>query len=198
MTERVAAGHLTSCALSLSLLLAATLFCARSSRADDDPNVNAQAAALDDYTEDAAEADGDEPRRKLIHWNEYEGPYFSARLGGGLLFDGVAYSQDRDSKEQMRLLPEIKLRDFRFLLKGKIKRVPRLSYKIGYMYDAAEGSWRFRQTGLMIEIPELWGRLFIGRTKEGISMTRSWSAIRAGPWSAPPRTTRSCRSSPTA
>ncbi len=40
------------------------------------------------------------------------------------------------------------------------------------MWDAAEESWRFRQTGLMIEIPELWGRLFIGRTKEGISMNK--------------------------
>ena len=164
MAERVAVSRLTSCALSLWLLLAATLFGA--------PNVNAQAAALDDDTEDAAEADGDDPRRELIHWNEYEGPYFSARLGGGLLVDGVAYSQDRDSKEQMTLHPEIKLRDFRFLLKGQIKLVPRLSYTIGYMWDAAEESWRFRQTGLMIEIPELWGRLFIGRTKEGISMNK--------------------------
>ena len=157
-------SHLTSCALSLSLLLAATLFCA--------PNANAQTAALDDYAEDAAEADGDEPRRQLIHWNEYEGPYFSARLGGGLLFDYVAYAQDRDSKEQMTLNPEFKLRDFRLLLKGKIKLFPRLSYTIGYMWDGAEGSWRFRQTGLLIEIPELWGRLFIGRTKEGISMNK--------------------------
>ena len=174
MTERAAAGHLTSCALSLSLslLLAATLFCARASRADDDPNANAPAAALDDDTEDAAEADGDEPRRTLIHWNEYEGPYFSARLGFGLLFDGVAYSQDRDSKEQMTLLPEVKLRDFRLLLKGKIKPFPRLSYTIGYMWDAAEESWRFRPTGLMVAVPGLGGRVFIGRTEEGISMNK--------------------------
>ena len=40
------------------------------------------------------------------------------------------------------------------------------------MWDGTEEAWRFRQTGLMIEIPELWGRLFIGRTKEGISMNK--------------------------
>ena len=36
-------------------------------------------------TLDAAEADGDLPRRKLISWNEYDGRFITARLGGGLL-----------------------------------------------------------------------------------------------------------------
>jgi phosphate-selective porin OprO/OprP len=125
-----------------------------------------------DDTADAAEADGDIPRRRLISWNEYEGPYFTVRVGGGLLFDAVTYDQDEDSEEQLELDPDVKLRDFRFLFKGKIKFIPRLSYTIGYMYDANEESWRFRQTGFMIEVPELWGRVFIGRTKEGISMNK--------------------------
>src|SRR3546814_93798 len=51
-------------------------------------------------TLDAAEADGEPPGRRLTHWNEYESPYFTARLGGGFLYDFVSYSQDDDSKEQ--------------------------------------------------------------------------------------------------
>lgn len=167
---RAAASRSTRC--TLSLLLATTLLGAEASGADVDPTRSSQAPVVDDDTEDAAEADGDGPRRKLTRWNEYDGPYFSARLGGGLLVDYVNYAQDRDSKEQMTLNPDWDLRDFRLLLKGKIKFIPRLSYTIGYMYDAGEESWRFRQTGLMVEVPELWGRLFIGRTKEGISMNK--------------------------
>ena len=171
MTTR-AASRWKWCALSLSLVLAATLFCGGTALAEDEAKANVQAAPVDDNTEDASEADGDAPRRKLIRWNEYEGPYFTARLGGGLLFDAVDFAQDRKSEEQVDWDPDVKLRDFRLLLKGRIKLIPRLSYTIGYMYDATEKSWRFRQTGLQFEIPELWGRLFVGRTKEGISMNK--------------------------
>ncbi len=130
------------------------------------------ASAADD-TRDAGEADSPGPRRQLVSWNEYKGPYFTARLGGGFLYDYVAYAQDRDSKEQMTLRPTGQLRDFRLLLKGRFPAVPRLSYTIGYMYDAAIESWRFRQTGLMIDVPELGGDLFIGRTKEGFSTNKA-------------------------
>ena len=74
---------MTARALSLPLFLAAALLCAQA---------NAQAVGVDDDFEDAAEADGDAPRRQLIHWNEYEGPYFSARLGGGLLLELQRYA----------------------------------------------------------------------------------------------------------
>lgn len=156
--------------LATSLVLAAALLGWSPSRAEE-ASAPPASAAIDD-TADAAEADGDAPRRKLIRWNEYEGPYFSIRVGGGLLYDYVAYDQDADSEEQMTLAPDFRLRDFRLLFKGKIKFIPRLSYTLGYMYDGAEEEWRFRQTGFMIEVPELWGRLFIGRTKEGISMNK--------------------------
>jgi phosphate-selective porin OprO/OprP len=125
------------------------------------------------YTLDAAEADDPGPRRKLVSWNEYEGPYFTARLGAGLLYDYVAYSQDSDSKEQMTLRPTGQLRDFRVLLKGRFPTLPRLSYTLGYMYDANIEAWRFRQTGLMLDAPELGGNLFIGRTKEGFSTNKA-------------------------
>ena len=127
---------------------------------------------MTDEALDAAEADGAGPRRKLVHWNEYEGPYFTARLGAGFLFDYAAYSQDEDSKRQMTLGATTKLRDFRLLLKGRFPALPRLSYTIGYMYDAAQKEWRFRQSGFMFDVPELYGNVFIGRTKEGFSTNK--------------------------
>lgn len=115
---------------------------------------------------------GEGPRRRLVDWNEYEGPYFTVRAGGGFLYDFVAYSQDDDSKEQMTLRPTGQLRDFRLLFKGRIPPVPRLSYTLGYMYDAAAEEWRFRQTGLIFDVKELSGSLFVGRTKEGFSTNK--------------------------
>jgi phosphate-selective porin OprO/OprP len=129
-------------------------------------------AAATDTRAEAAEADGDEPRRQLVKWNEYEGPYFTARLGGGFLYDYAAYAQDADSKQQLSLSPASGVRDFRLLLKGRFPKIPRLTYTLGYMYDGPTHEWRFRQTGLMFDIPELWGNLFIGRTKEGFSTNK--------------------------
>jgi phosphate-selective porin OprO and OprP len=121
---------------------------------------------------EAAEADGDEPRRQLVKWNQYEGPFITARLGGGFLYDFAAYGQDAASKDQLTLSPKDGLRDFRVLLKGNFPQIPRLSYTLGYMYDGAIKEWRFRQTGLMIQVPELWGDFFVGRTKEGFSTNK--------------------------
>src|SRR5215470_16057410 len=42
----------------------------------------------------------DEPRRQLVHWNEYAGPHFTIRAGGGLLLEAAGFSQDDASKEQ--------------------------------------------------------------------------------------------------
>ena len=121
---------------------------------------------------DAAEAEGDLPRRRLISWNEYDGRFITARLGGGFLWDLAGYGQDGNSKEQMTLIDKGDLRDFRLLLKGQFKFAPRFSYTIGYMYDKGRDQWSFRQTGLMVEVPELYGSIFIGRTKEGFSTSK--------------------------
>ena len=126
--------------------------------------------ALDDQF-DAAQADGD-TARQLVSWNSYEGPYVTARLGGGFLWDYTAYAQDANSKEQMTLSPTDGVRDFRLLLKGRFPKIKGLSYTIGYMYDGAKKEWFFRQTGLMYEVPALFGNIFIGRTKEGISTNK--------------------------
>lgn len=130
-----------------------------------------ESAGLTDRTE-AAAGDGDEPRRQLVNWNEYHGPWVTLRVGGGFLYDYAAYSQDEDSKQQMSLQPTGKLRDFRVLLKGVFPKVPGLSYTLGYMYDQGADEWKFRQTGLQYEIPKLHGRVFVGRTKEGISTNK--------------------------
>ena len=144
----------------------------------------ATAPALDDQL-DPAEADGVEPRRQLVAWNHYQGPYFTLRVGAGFGYDYSAYAQDANSKQQMTLSPEAAVRDFRLLLKGRFPTIPRLTYTLGYMYDGSAKAWRFRQTGLMIDVPEVLGDIFIGRTKEGFSSNKimvgyfTWTGERA-------------------
>jgi phosphate-selective porin OprO/OprP len=121
---------------------------------------------------DAAEAEDPSPRRQFTHWNEYDGPLFSIRMGGGLLYDYATYDQDEDSKEQIDLSPDGKLRDFRVLFRGGLKFKRRTTWSAGIMYDAANDEWVFRQTGIMVAVPEIWGDIFIGRTKEGFSLNK--------------------------
>ena len=121
---------------------------------------------------DAAVGDGAPPRRRLVKWNEFDGPFSTLRLGFGFLTDFNAFAQDDDSKQQITMAPDAGVRDFRILAKGKFKTKRPLSWSIGYMYDGADKAWRFRQTGLMIGVPELGGRLFVGRTKEGYSLNK--------------------------
>lgn len=102
---------------------------------------------------------------------QYDNEYFSIRLGGGLLLDYVHFVQDADSEAQLDLHPEIGIRDLRGLASG---RTPwsRLTYTVGYMYDAGANEFRFRQTGFKLAAPELGGFLFLGRTKEGFSTNK--------------------------
>jgi phosphate-selective porin OprO/OprP len=114
-----------------------------------------------------------EPRRKLVKWNEYDGPITTIRLGFGFLVDVVDYNQDGESVQQIGdLTPDYGLRDMRLLLKGKFKTKRPISWMVGYMYDGADDTWHFRQTGVDIGIPELKSRLFFGRTKEGYSLIK--------------------------
>jgi phosphate-selective porin OprO and OprP len=168
VARRAAAASVSVFILACSTWLATV---AMPAWAADAAAASAGGPQLDDQL-DAAEADGIEPRRKLVAWNHYEGPYFTARLGAGFLYDYAAYAQDTDSKEQMKLSPADGVRDFRLLLKGRFPTIPRLSYTLGYMYDGAAKQWRFRQTGLMVDVPEFLGNLFVGRTKEGFSTNK--------------------------
>jgi phosphate-selective porin OprO/OprP len=122
---------------------------------------------------EAGEADV-EHKRQLVKWNEYRGPYFTIKFGAGFLYEFDAYAQDQESKDQFSLSPTEKVRDFRFLLNGRL--FPKLDRTItwcaGVMYDAPNKAWLLRQTGIMIAVPELWGHFFIGRAKEGFSLNK--------------------------
>jgi phosphate-selective porin OprO and OprP len=123
-------------------------------------------------TIEAGESSDEPPRRELVHWNEYKGPYFTMRVGGGILVDTTAYAQDTESKEQIKLSPELKLRDARLILRGTFPKWKRVTWSSGLMYDAPTHEFLVRETGLMIKVPELWGNLFIGRSKEGFSLNK--------------------------
>lgn len=164
-------GHLACLLLAMVLPLAA-----RAARGQQSQAAQAAQAAqptLDD-TIDASEADGVEPpRRKMVKWNEYEGPYFTIRAGGGVLFEGAAYEQDEESEQQFDLEPEWKVRDARFSLKGRFPKFKRaVTWTSGLMYDGPTGEFLVRETGVMVEVSELHGHIFVGRTKEGFSLNK--------------------------
>lgn len=128
-------------------------------------------SAIDD-TIQAGEASAEAPARDLVKWNHYQGPLGSIRMGAGYLLDYATYAQDENSKEQFDLSPDLKLRDFRVLFSGRLGFSRPTTWSIGYMYDAGAEKWVFRQTGIMVEVPEIWGHIFAGRTKEGFSFNK--------------------------
>jgi phosphate-selective porin OprO/OprP len=135
------------------------------------PASAAESSTLDD-TMTASEADAPSAR-KLVKWNELDGKYATARVGGGFLYEFNAYAQNEESKQQFAMHPQEKVRDFRILLGGRFKFFKRsVTYQFGYMYDAALGEWRVRQSGIMVDVPELLGSIFVGRTKEGFSLNK--------------------------
>ena len=120
-----------------------------------------------------AEAGEPEPRRRLVHWNEYEGPHFTIRFGAGFLYEVAGYGQDDESKEQFTLQPDETLRDFRLLFRGRFPSLKRkVTWCAGIMYDGANDQWLMRKTGIQIAVPEIWGHIFIGRQKEGFSLNK--------------------------
>lgn len=133
--------------------------------------VEATPATLDSTVE-AGEADAEVPQRRLVKWNEYDGPVSTVRLGFGFLGDFATYSQNEESKQQIAMHPGTEVRDFRVILNGRFKTERGITWTLGYMYDGADDSWRFRKTGVQIDVPELSGRFFIGRDKEGYSMVK--------------------------
>lgn len=124
-----------------------------------------------DTTLQAGEADA-VPSRRFTKWNEYDGPISTLRLGFGLALEADGFQQDAEAKQQVLAPNEAGLRDFRFLLKGRFKTQRPITWTLGYMYDGAEKAWRFRQTGIQVDVPEMSGRFFVGRTKEGYSASK--------------------------
>jgi phosphate-selective porin OprO and OprP len=109
--------------------------------------------------------------------NEFEGTYSTIRIGMGFILDGATYSQSTVFKKQMDsaglvFAPKFETRDFRIIASGVFKTKRTFSWKAGFMYDGDEKIWLMRETGLTIGVPEMFGHIFIGRTKEGYSMLK--------------------------
>jgi phosphate-selective porin OprO and OprP len=123
--------------------------------------------------EDKLEAGGasaEPPARRLVKWNEYEGSLFTLRVSAGVILDAGTFAQDDASREQFDLESDWQVRDFRVMLNGRIKTKRTITWCAGLMYDAANDKWLARQTGVQVAIPELKGNVFVGRSKEGISL----------------------------
>jgi phosphate-selective porin OprO/OprP len=128
-----------------------------------------QPPAVED-TQQAGQSSADPPARRLVKWNEFEGPFFTLRASAGIILDAGTYAQDEASREQFDLEPGGQVRDFRVMFNGRIKTKRAITWCAGLMYDAANDRWLVRQTGFMIAVPELKGHVFVGRSKEGISL----------------------------
>src|SRR5262245_60221094 len=122
-------------------------------------------------TQVAGGSSADPPARRLVKWNEFEGPFFTLRASAGVILDAGTFWQDEASRQQFGLLePDWQVRDFRVMLNGRIKTRRSITWCAGLMYDSSNHEWLVRQTGLMIAVPELKGHVFVGRSKEGISL----------------------------
>lgn len=129
---------------------------------------------LPDGTEGETIVAKDAPQKP---WNEFDLGFTTFKVGAGLLYEYGAFDQDDEAKEQAviggyKLEEAAKLRDFRILFSGQIPTKRTITWKTGIMYDKPSGEWFVRETGLMINVPELWGNIFVGRTKEGTSLNK--------------------------
>jgi phosphate-selective porin OprO/OprP len=144
---------------------------------------SAVASAQDRTTDEeieAAEADAPLPPydQKLMHWNDYKGEDFTLHFGYNVMYDAIGLNQDDASVDQWGDLksPDSKFRDVRLLASGKFPKSKRfVEWKAGYMYDGVNEKWLFRETGVIVAVPEIMGHLFIGRTKLGVSMIKHMS-----------------------
>ncbi|HEX6902418.1 MAG TPA: porin [Thermoanaerobaculia bacterium] len=137
---------------------------------------NQQPPTTLDDTIEAGDSDAETPQRMFLSWNHYEGPWITAEIHGGVLYEGIGYSQDEESEEQFTLEPEGKFRDARFMVKGRFPKSKRaVTYTSAFMYDGPSDDWFVRETGVMVAVPELRGHVFVGRTKEGFSLNKVMS-----------------------
>jgi phosphate-selective porin OprO/OprP len=150
------------------------------------PAARAQEQAADatvtiDNSIEAAESETPIPPpydQKLINWSDYKSENYPIHFGLNVMYDVVGTSQEPGSVDQWGDLksPDSKWRDLRFLASGKFPKSKRfIEWKAGYMYDGLNDQWLWRETGLVVAVPEIWGHLFIGRTKLGVSMIKHMS-----------------------
>jgi phosphate-selective porin OprO and OprP len=129
---------------------------------------------------EAGESDAERRPRNLIPPIQFDFGFTTLRIGGGFLVDATTFAQDDESKAQVVMEPGVKVRDFRVLLNGRLNFKRKVTWQTGLMYDGQNETWMVRQTGLMVAVPELWGNFFIGRAKEGFSLTKVMSGY--DPW----------------
>lgn len=120
----------------------------------------------------AGESDGERLQRNLVQRLNVNLGFTTFELGGGVLVDYIGYDQDSLARTQFDPPSIGKLRDARFLMGGKFKTKRSFTWQAGVMYDAVTKKLFVRQSGFMVAIPELWGHLFIGRSKEGFSLNK--------------------------
>lgn len=114
---------------------------------------------------------------KKLDFNEADFGFTTARIGMAFMNDWAWYSQDEKGKAQMdsanvELKDQDKVRDVRIFFSGKIKSKRYLEWRVAMMWDGIEEQFTFRETGLIIGVPELSGKIFIGRSKEGFSSSK--------------------------
>lgn len=129
----------------------------------------------------------DDYLKKKIQPNEFEGTYSTMRVGFGYIGDAATYVQDATFKHQMdsaglTVGSKIMTRDFRLMASGVFKVKRDLAWKGGFMYDGDKKTWLLRETGITLGVPELFGHIFVGRTKEGYSMVKVMNGH--SPWTA--------------
>lgn len=110
-------------------------------------------------------------------WRLFKGRYSSLKVGLGFLYDFVGHAPDQTSRQQQdsagnTLQPTFDVRDFRLILSGKLTTRRNITWKAGLMYNGDTREWLFRETGVMVAVPELSGSVFVGRTKEGFSLNK--------------------------
>ena len=138
----------------------------------------AQADTVPDGTEGETIVKKDEPKKP---WNEFNLGFTTFKPGLGFMYEYGTFDQDADSKKQSEiggyeLETTFKVRDFRLLFSGQLNTKRNITWKTGIMYDGPSRSWFIRESGLTIAVPELWGNIFIGRTKEGFSLVKVMNA----------------------
>jgi phosphate-selective porin OprO/OprP len=125
-------------------------------------------------------ADAEEPARRLISWNHYEGKWFSFRIGGSAMGDVSGYSQNQGSIDQVgELDTNTQFRALRLTASGYIKFPQPWSYVVTGEYNGfdrgtdirSSHSWQLSTAQLTIPLPVV-GRLEIGKMKEPISLER--------------------------
>ena len=140
----------------------------------DEPVDQKDIKAPEDLGEQTAESDFSEDYDRGIKkdWSTHDFGFMTFKFGIYTLEDWGNTIQSEDANAQIDVTEGFKVRDFRFSLGGKFATSRPLTYTSGIMYDGNTNKWLLRETGIQIGFPELWGYLFVGRQKEGISLSK--------------------------